>query len=303
MKFPDFNLKINRKAYFERKVTIVGKNNSTSRFSGGKILFLLVILFVLYTKYPHTFRSAAHFVTDSVNSQYQSNEKIHWQKLGPGIEIADVKTKSDLSHLTISVFMVRIDPNKFVVRIHRDRDLTTAAEAAQATGAILAINGSFFDPQGRPLGLIIQQGRLIQSMPKRGMKSSGVFFMRGNRPYIVHRSQFQNSDVDEAIQSIPRLISGYSPIPGLKDDQKIKRRSGIAIDNRNSIIFAVTDSHLSGLTLQDFQNFLLRPELKIKSALNLDGGRSSQLYLNYGNFERSITGLAAVPLFINIFPR
>ncbi|NOZ62594.1 MAG: phosphodiester glycosidase family protein [Calditrichaeota bacterium] len=266
----------------------------------GKIFFVIIILFILYWKFPQSFRSVVHFIADLSIFQDTTTGEISWQKLGTGIEIAEAKTKSELSHLTISVFMIRIDPARFSVRVHLDRNLTTAAAAARATNAIGTINGSFFDPQGRPLGLIIQRGRVIQSMPKSGMRYSGVFFMLGNKPYIVHRSQFQNIGIDEALQSMPRLISGYTPIPDI-DDQKIKRRSGIAIDRRNRIIFAVTDTHLSGLTLRDFQKFLSNPNLRIKSALNLDGGRSSQLFFNYGNYEKSISGLSAAPVFVSFF--
>ncbi len=276
---------------------------STSGSFLGKFIFLMLIIFVLYLKFPQSFRKIVDTINDVTSTQLENSKRITWRELASGLEVAEAKTKSELSHFTISVFLVRIDPRKFFIKVQHAKNPTTAKTIVSQTGAIGAINGSFFDPTGRPLGILIRDGNILQKMPRKGMNTSGVFFMQGNSPGIVHRSQFQTIDVDQAIQSMPRLISDFQPVSGINEQGKIKRRSAVAIDNRNRVIFAITDTNLSGLTLQDFQNFFSNSHLRIKSALNLDGGRSSQLYFKYGGYEKSITGLSQVPVFLAIFPK
>jgi len=140
-------------------------------------------------------------------------------------------------------------------------------------------------------------------MPQRGMLNSGIFCIKNNRPYIFHRDELTLHGVSEAIQSFPRLIHNGTPTQQIRNKNEAKRRSGIAVDYNGKIIIYATDTHFGGLSLNDLQSLLLTPQLRIRSALNLDGGGSSQLYFNYDNSSKHITGLSEVPLFLGFFDK
>lgn len=199
------------------------------------------------------------------------------------------------------LFLLRIDPKFIATKVIYAKKLTTAQNIVESTGAVAAINASFFDPQGRPLGLLVHEGLMIQRIPQTGMFNSGVFCLQSNYPFILHRSAFKMDGVKEAIQSMPRLLHDGMIISQIKNKDEKKRRSGIAVDYNGKIIIYITDTHLGGLSFDDLQKFLISSNLNIRSALNLDGGRSSQLYLNYNNRNKNIVGLSEVPVFLAFY--
>ena len=268
-----------------------------------RFILLLAIIFILWQRYPIFFKDSFNSIVSSINVNQSSNLKVKWKKLNYGIETCTLSWKNNEATFATSVFMLRFDPDLIQTRVLYQHGLTTVKKIAESEGAFAAINASFFDPDGRPLGLLVQNSRVTQRMPQRGMLSSGIFCLKYNRPQIFHRSKISMSGVTEAIQSFPRLIHNGRRIQQIRNKHEAKRRSGIAIDYKGNIIIYTTDTHFSGLSLSDLQDLLLKPQLNIRSALNLDGGRSSQLYLNYQNSVKHIIGLSDVPVFLGFFEK
>ena len=267
------------------------------------MLLLFVAVFIVWERYPSFFRNIINPVISTINGNNFSNSEVSWETSGFGIETCTLSWKNNETTFATSVFLLRFDTNLIQTRILYQKRLTTAKEMAESEGAMAVINASFFDPNGRPLGLIVRNEQIIQRIPQRGMLNSGIFFLKNNRPYIYHRNEFNMNDVSEAIQSFPRLISNGTPIKQIRNKNEAKRRSGIALDFKGNIIIYATDSHFVGISLNDLQNLLLTPQLNIRSALNLDGGGTSQLYFNYDNSSKHITGLSEVPLFLGFFKK
>jgi len=268
-----------------------------------KLLFLCLLLLILYQSYPVQFKNFVRVFSSYFQSSVKNGGSFEWNRIANGIETGLFQARSSDNLLSSDIFLIRFNPNLLETRVIFPAQASSAAVIAQATGAIATINASFFDPQSRPLGLLIQGGKIIQRMPTAGMKNSGIFCIKYNRPYIFYRNTFELAGIQEAVQSIPRLIANGKSIRDIKDQNTKHRRSGIAIDYDGHIIIYALDTHVGGVSLKDLQKALLHPKLNIHSALNLDGGKSSQLYFKYGNQSKHIVGLVQVPVFLAFFEK
>ena len=266
------------------------------------MLFLGTIALILWQRYPMLFTNIYDSIS-SISANRSLSKNIKWKKIKRGIESSIFSWRNKETAFSTNVFMLRLDPDLINCKVLHQRKLTSAKKIAESGGAFAAINASFFDPNGRPLGLLVQNGKITQRMPQQGMLSSGIFCVKIDRPQIFHRNAFNFEGVTEAIQSFPRLIYNGRRIQQIKNKHEAKRRSCISVDYKGNIIILATDTHFNGISLNDLQDLLLTPELNIRSALNLDGGRSSQLYFKYKNANKHIVGLSDVPVFLGFFEK
>ncbi len=174
------------------------------------------------------------------------------------------------------------------------------AEVAATAGAIAGINASYFHADGRPLGLVVQDGRVIHEQ-ERAKLLSGIFHVTSGRMGLVRAGAFRMSkDVLQAIQAGPWLVEEGEAISGL-DAVKRARRSIIATDGKGSWALVAT----SALTLADSADLLSAAPLfggaKVKSALNLDGGSSTALWAGFAGL--SIPEFGVVRNFLLLKPK
>lgn len=117
-----------------------------------------------------------------------------------------------------------------------------------------------------------------------------MFYISNHKAYIKKSSNFKYSNkINFAIQAGPPLIVN-DKIPKLK--KGAASRTALAINNKGHIILVVTEfTQISTTFLANF----LKKELNCKNALNLDGGGSSQLYINQSKLKHHILGLTPLP--------
>ncbi len=204
-----------------------------------------------------------------------------------------------------NLFYVTIDPSKYKVNLLLAKDYNkpflNIKEYLNLSNAIMAINASFFDKSYHPLGLQVKNNKLISKVRKQ---FDGVFYIRKNIAKMVHSSKFRyDKKISFAIQSRPQLVDKAKPVANLK--RQIARRSFIGIKNNNLIVIGITEN--TSAYADDLAMILALKEsyggLGCKYALNLDGGTSSQLYINYKNFKKQINGSFGIPNAIGIFKR
>ena len=150
-----------------------------------------------------------------------------------------------------------------------------AAEAAKAYGGIAAINGGFFTPEGKALGLVVSGGTKTGDLNRSSSLGAGMF-AEGCTPALIRRERA--SDSREILQSGPFLVEESRPVGGLSTKSS-SARSFIAWDGGSGWILGRAGS----CSLADLATVLAGAEIggvKIKSALNLDGGRSSDLWIS-----------------------
>ena len=157
---------------------------------------------------------------------------------------------------------------------------SSARDAASKTEALLAINGGFFTPEGDPLGLVISRGKTSGVWNSTSSLGSGIYRInQANQASINRRNALSEiSDSTELLQAGPLLVENGHQVPGL-ESTKFARRSIILTDGATRWWTGTT----STCDLASLGKALSRSSpanWEIKNALNLDGGRSSDLYIS-----------------------
>jgi uncharacterized protein YigE (DUF2233 family) len=154
----------------------------------------------------------------------------------------------------------------------------------QNSNLIFAMNGGMFNPSLQPIGLYIENGKIIKSLntavnnPENkdpsnfNLEPNGVFYITSeNVAHICKSSSFLiDTEVKFATQSGPMLvIEGkinkiFNPNSG-----NFYVRNGVGVLSNNELIFAVSKNKV---TFYDFAKYF--KDLGCSNALFLDGGIS-----------------------------
>jgi uncharacterized protein YigE (DUF2233 family) len=148
---------------------------------------------------------------------------------------------------------------------------------------LFATNAGMYDPDYRPVGLYIENGReLVRANTKPGpgnfhMKPNGVLYVAGEFAGVVETGSFlkQKPRADFATQSGPMLVINGRPNPRFaRNGESRKHRSGVGSCDPNTLVFAISETEVS------FGEFarLFGDRLHCKNALFLDGGSAPSLY-------------------------
>jgi uncharacterized protein YigE (DUF2233 family) len=162
--------------------------------------------------------------------------------------------------------------------------LSALPRTSHAGRLVFATNAGMFDPNNRPVGLYIENGRaLVHANTNAGpgnfhMKPNGVFYIAGHTAGVLETAAFlkQRPRADFATQSGPMLVingrlhSRFALYGGSR-----KARDGIGIVDAGLLAFAISDGEVS------FGEFarLFRDRLNCGNALFLDGGSVPSLYV------------------------
>lgn len=154
----------------------------------------------------------------------------------------------------------------------------TSQAAAQSVNGLAAINAGFFTPQGNPLGVVIANGKKAGANNPSSL-GAGVWYEANGKTSIIRREK-TNFNAPHLLQAGPMLAENSGAIKGL-DDTKTSARCFIAWDGGSTWMIARTapcslnklSQSLAGASPAGFP---------IRCALNLDGGRSAELYVSQG---------------------
>ncbi|KTC79784.1 hypothetical protein Lche_1804 [Legionella cherrii] len=214
----------------------------------------------------------------------------YWRKLSPGIEYQDLSggILSPWSH--IYAFRIDLNKNKLALVNAKKLSLKNASvdQFAEHSKALLSINGGFFDHEFNPLGLRINNKKLIN--PLKRISWWGIFYVRNNQAHISSLNHFKHDNhIDFAIQSGPRLLV-KGKIPSLKPGIADRSALGITADGRVIILVSTN----AAMTTNKLAQLLRSQPLSCVDAINLDGGSSSQLYAHIGSFLLNVHGFSNV---------
>ena len=180
----------------------------------------------------------------------------------------------------------------------RPRPLSEIVAGANPPQPFAAINGGFYDTSNQPMGLVRAGGEDLHEVGERG--GSGILFVRGGVPRIVHVDGYTSSDgVTEGLQSIDRLVHAGESVVGAGASARRAARSAVAIDGEGTVHLVVAfderavavdedarielgrEATRTGPTIAEWADLLRRqPEdggLGARDALGLDGGFSTSL--------------------------
>jgi Phosphodiester glycosidase len=157
-----------------------------------------------------------------------------------------------------------------------------AAEAARTRGGVAAINAGFFTPEGAPLGSVVSSGKISGAWNSTSSLGSGIWYVNSSWNSAISRREHLGRNaaagMRELIQAGPLLVENGRSVSGL-ESTKSSARSVILWDGRSQWwIGCSTPCTLDALaqSLVDTQ----ATGWPIRQALNLDGGRSSDLWIS-----------------------
>lgn len=227
---------------------------------------------------------------------------LQWETLAPGLEYTNTNLIN--SGVGKGVHAFRIDLQKYQLQLASTRNqgiVTTIANLVDLNKAVIGVNGGFFSPDLRPLGLRIDQGQIKN--PMKATSWWGVFYTQDSQAYITSPKNFKNNkNINFAIQSGPRLIIN-GQIPNLKT--AFSNRTALGITRDGKIILLVTGRF--PLDMDELAHIMLASTdeggLNCIDALNLDGGSSTQLYAKVNNFTLNVPSLALVADAVLVIPK
>ncbi len=157
-----------------------------------------------------------------------------------------------------------------------------AESAARSIGGIAAVNGGFFTPVGDPLGLVIASGRPFGAWNSASSLGSGVWHADGTGKMAISRRQLLGKAramaMRELLQAGPLLVGNGRAVGGL-ENTKSSARTMILWDGGERWWIG----RAAPCTLARCAEILATSSPSgwpVKAALNLDGGRSSELWVS-----------------------
>lgn len=227
-----------------------------------------------------------------------------WQTALPGLEYAHAELLVGQDHQPVALHLLRLELHRWQLRVvtpeKMARQLGSPADfRAAIPGAVAAINGGFFDPAYKPLGLLVDNG--VTLSPLRHV-DHGVFGIAGQQPLMRHARDWKDlPELEFAVECGPRLLVDGQPLT-FKQGQA--RRTVLGHDSRGRVVLIATEGVVQ---LTELTDFLWRAERDggpgLSSALNLDGGPSTMLEIDAGTVHVSVPTPVQVPVGIVVSPR
>ena len=168
---------------------------------------------------------------------------------------------------------------------------------------VCSVNGGYFDPEFKPIGLRISNGETFSPL-RRARMITGVLLQSDRGIDVIRVGEFSRARrITSAIQSGPFLVESSTPVRGLNSSQ-LARRTFAGIANRDRALLGVC----SDVSLSELANILATVAVagnsKIRRAMNLDGGSSSAFWFARENGSVfSIRGQKPVRDFVGVVAR
>jgi uncharacterized protein YigE (DUF2233 family) len=260
------------------------------------LLLLLAISLVACDGPTINFGASSTPTTTGLPGNAQLNT---WYAAARGIAVRyeDWKTAgSDDDTVTIT----RIDPRSVTLSIgyQPDKPLLMSQWMQQEHAAAI-INGGYFDQNDQATALVISNGQVYGSTytgfgGMLSMDSNGRIALQSlnQQPYDPGES------LTQATQCSPMLVESGKRTQ-FNADPSQSRRSIVAMDKNGNLLFISSPDEI--FTLDQMADLLVSSDLSIITALNLDGGASTGLYVNgSGQSHVTIDSYVLLPIVVII---
>ncbi len=191
------------------------------------------------------------------------------------------------------VAIIEIEPShfQFATSFQERFVLTTARERLKSEEAAFAITANFRDPSGKPLGLVIHEGK-----QRNGTFPAwtGYFFVKDNKPWFGPKSLYEREKekdkatqfIQEASQGYPSLMTNHTVFSYVDlaprayfNGEKITYRALGGMRQDGKIVFILSGD---GGAMNVSEVAALALKLNLQHATLLDGGRALQYSLHIG---------------------
>jgi len=228
-----------------------------------------------------------------------------WQTVQPDVEVRQVPVPS--GDVAERLLIVRLDPRRFHFRVLYTPGVGRVVSEWNNgfnTAPLMVLNGGYFTPEYETAGLLVSDGQVYGSPYS---EYAGMLAILPGGRTEVRWLAAQPYDASEmllgAVQSFPVLIKpgGVMGFPADADEGLPARRTVVAQDRRGRILFVVAPRGY--LSLHELAVWLAGSDLMLETALNLDGGQSTGLFLTADQARFEIDSQVPVPSVIAVMPR
>jgi Phosphodiester glycosidase len=218
--------------------------------------------------------------------------------IAPGIAHAAFKVRpADAEPFSGHAFRIDLEVAELRLIPAGDPPLRRTVEQIVAPyPVVVAANASFFDKEGRAMGLAVDEGRIMVPSNRRAW---GALVVDGTQGRIMLGADIQDPLGHRLIvQGIPRLVVGGRV---LQLKPQIAERTAVCAGG-NTVVLVVSTM----VEANAFARFLADPPdrggLGCSDALNLDGGPSTQLAVKLPGLVLSLPGGWGVPNALVVVP-
>ena len=221
-----------------------------------------------------------------------------WAIVGEGLEVAEVPVLAEHKQVD-QLFLVRINPDNHQFRVHVDEaagkgpswwGARNLGEWMRDTGALVIVNGSYFDPSGFPSTPVVVDRQ--PAGPNRYDANHGAFVANGAQVAVVDLAERDWEDAltgaDSAMVSYPLLMDRNRQSRVSKPSTWLANRSFVGEDSAGHIIIGTTADGF--FSLDRLADFLIESDIDLKTVLNLDGGPVACQGIQVGDIERRVYG-------------
>jgi len=206
---------------------------------------------------------------------------------------------SERATLDLALFSAKSASVRVIDNPTSENDLATLMPRENC---LAGVNGGYFDPENKPVGLLISDGNVVAPLRKARLLS-GVMIVSNGRMQLLRTAEYSSKrKATEALQCGPFLVDRGQPVPGLNDTRSARRTFIITGGSDRAAI-----GFCSGVTLAQLGKILATPgtmpDVKVQRALNLDGGSSSAFWFAGERGPFSISEQKTVRNFVAIVPK
>jgi phosphodiester glycosidase len=245
----------------------------------------------------HRFIRVLRVVAGAVMSPARA-EPPRFSVVAPGIAHAVFKVRpADAEPFSGHAFKIDLDVAELRLIPAGDAPLRRTVEQIVAPyPAVVAANASFFDTEGRAMGLAVDEGRVMAPSNRR---SWGALVIDGTQGRIMLGADIQDPLGHRLIvQGLPRLLVGGRV---LQLKPQVAERTAVCAGG--NIVVLVVSTRVEATA---FARFLADPPaqggLGCRDALNLDGGPSTQLVVKLPGLALTLPGGWGVPNALVVAP-
>lgn len=238
--------------------------------------------------------------TETQNFQITEQKNVlefsNWHKITNGMELKEEIYKKESDNTEEKITIIKINPDMFDFKIMQDTENPKDINQWQKENkALFVCNAGYFQENYKTAGLLVIDGKAFG--PKKSSAYDGMLLIKNGYPQLrylpVSGYDYDKEKIDFGVQSFPVLIKPVGLDNLTEDDEQISRRTVIAQDEKNNFYFIFT--HNFNISLYQLMKYLQNSNLNLKIALNLDGGSSTGLEINYNDFAYSIESVNSVP--------
>jgi hypothetical protein len=230
---------------------------------------------------------------DAAPSPALAAKSVEWRRLDPGFEVAELSIPDEAGG-TDRLLLARVDPAKYRFVLRNDPAGHSLGDWMGKLGAVMVINGGFFFRDRTPATPMVSDGTPLG--PTTYDARHGAFVASGKTAGIrdLRKDDWRQvfAKADAALVSFPLLLSADGS-HSVQTSDKRAHRSFAGEDDAGRIVLGTTLG--PSFTLPGFAKVLKATPLKLKLALNLDGGPYACQAVAHKDFTRSFCGTRDEP--------